>query len=375
VTGPTPERPEAHGTSDTLAVTVSSPGDEGTTAITDVRVLDAPEVVAVSTRRRSLGRVAVGVWVVGLVWFCLTQGFPFDRANQTLWILSGLVAASIGRPLSAMKRIFLDWVPFIAVLYAYDYSRHLAIVIGRPIMVTPQIDWDTWLFLGTVPVVWLQQHFYDPTSVQWFDSVASIIYVSHFVAVWAIAAVLYMRDRREWFLWARAVVVLSFAGLITFIIVPSAPPWWAAKYGYLPDVERIATRGLDGLGIHWARQLIDGGAATSNDVAAIPSLHTGFAVLIAVWFYPRIAERYRWWARPLLVAYPILMLLVLVYGGEHYVVDGIIGAAYVFAVVFGLQAFDRWRARRTLDAEAMALETAAGVLGTGLPPAPSRGDD
>ena len=223
---------------------------------------------------------------MGLVWFCLTQGFPFDRANQTLWILSGLVAASIGRPLGSMKRIFLDWVPFIAVLYAYDYSRHLAIVIGRPIMVTPQIDWDTTLFLGTVPVVWLQQHFYDPASVQWFDSVASLIYVSHFVAVWAIAAVLYMRDRREWFLWARALVVLSFAGLITFIIVPSAPPWWAAKYGYLPDVERIATRGLDGLGIHWARQLIDGGAATSNDVAAIPSLHTGFAVLIAVLVLP-----------------------------------------------------------------------------------------
>jgi len=356
VTRPTSDRPEPSGTSDTLVVTVSSPGDEGTTAITDVRVLDAPEVVAVSARRRTVGRVAVAVWAVALAWFCLTQGFPFDRANQTLWILSGLVAASIGRPLGSMKRIFLDWVPFIAVLYAYDYSRHLAIVIGRPVMVTPQIDWDTTLFFGTVPVVWLQQHFYDAANVHWFDSVASLVYVSHFVAVWAIAAVLYMRDRREWFLWARALVVLSFAGLITFIIVPAAPPWWAAKYGYLPDVERIATRGLDGVGIHWARQLIDGGAATSNDVAAIPSLHTGFAVLIAVWFYPRIPERFRWWGRPLLVAYPILMLLVLVYGGEHYVVDGIIGAAYVFAVVFGLRAFDRWRARRKLDAEAADLE-------------------
>jgi hypothetical protein len=158
-----------------------------------------------------------------------------------------------------------------------------------------------------------------------------------------------MRNRREWFLWARVLVVLSFAGLVTFMLVPSAPPWYAANDGYLPPIDRIATRGLDGLGIHWARQLIDGGAAVSNDVAAIPSLHTGFAVLIAVWFYSRIPERFRWWGRPLLVAYPVLMLLVLVYGGEHYVVDGLIGTAYVLAAVYGLRAYDRWRARRTLD--------------------------
>lgn len=313
----------------------------------------------VSPHRRTAGRVAVAVWAVGLVWFCITQGFPFDRANMTIWILSGLVAAGVGRPLGSMKRIFRDWVPFIAVLYLYDYSRHLAVLLGRPVLETPQISWDTTLFLGTTPVLWLQQHFYDPTTVHWYDSVASLVYVSHFVAVWAIAAVLYLRNRREWFQWARVLVVLSFAGLITFALVPSAPPWYAAKDGYLPPVERIATRGLDGLGIHWARQLIDGGAAVSNDVAAIPSLHTGFAILIAIWFYARIPERHRIWARPLLVAYPVVMLLVLVYSGEHYVVDGLIGAVYVFAAVFGLRAFDRWRERRGLDAEAIRLENDA----------------
>jgi hypothetical protein len=337
------------------------------TAISDDRDLSAPTVVEVSARRRTAGRVAVAVWAVGLVWFCLSQGFPFDRANQTLWILSGLVAASIGRPLGSVKRIFLDWVPFILVLYAYDYSRHLAVLLGRPVLETPQIAWDSTLFLGLQPVVWLQQHFYDKASTHWYDAVAALIYVSHFVAVWAIAAVLYMRNRREWFQWARVLVVLSFAGLITFMIVPSAPPWYASDDGYLPPIDRIATRGLDSLGIHWARQLIDGGAAVSNDVAAIPSLHTGFAVLIAVWFYPRIPQRFRRWARPLLVAYPILMLLVLVYGGEHYVVDGLIGTVYVLAVVFGLRAFDRWRERRKAAraaADVAVAESSEGAAST-----------
>ena len=318
-------------------------------------------MVEVSARRRTAGRIAVVVWTVGLVWFCITQGFPFDRLNMSLWILSGLAAASVGRPLGSVKRVFLDWVPLMVVLYLYDFSRHLATFLDRPILETPQIDWDRTLFLGTVPVVWLQQHFYDASTVHWYDSVASLVYVSHFLAAWVIAAVLYMRNRHEWFLWVRALVVLCFAGLITFAILPSAPPWYAAKDGYLPSVERIATRGLDGLGIHWARQLIDNGASVSNDVAAIPSLHTGFAILIAVWFFPRIPERHRAWARPLLVAYPILMLLVLVYGGEHYVVDGIIGAAYVLAVVYGLQAFDRWRERRRANATASGEE--ASLLG------------
>lgn len=309
-------------------------------------------------------------WVVALAWFCVTQGVPFDRGNQTLWILSGLAIATIGRPRGSVTRILLDWIPFVLVLYAYDYSRHLAELLGRPILETSQIHWDTALF-GVVPTVWLQQHFYDPTTVHWWDSVASVVYVSHFIAVWAIAAVLYLRDRREWFLWARVLVVLSFAGLVTFALVPSAPPWYASRDGYLPPVDRIATRGLDGLGIHWARQLIDGGAAVTNDVAAIPSLHTGFAILIAVWFVGRIPRRHRWWGQPLLVAYPVVMLLVLVYGAEHYVVDGLFGLLYVLAAVFGLRAWDRWREHRSLDAEAARLEetshttdlAAAGAVG------------
>ena len=300
----------------------------------------------------------MGVWAVVLAWYCITQGFPFDRGNQTLWILGGLGAAAVGRPLFSVRRILIDWIPFIAILYVYDYSRHLADLLGRPILETTQIHWDSALF-GVVPTVWLQQHFYDPFQVHWWDSVASLVYVSHFIAVWAIAAVLYLRNRREWFLWARVVIVLSFAALITFAIVPSAPPWYASRDGYLPPVERIATRGLDGLGIHWARQLIDTGAAFSNDVAAIPSLHTGFAILIAVWFVGRIPRRHRWWGQPLLIAYPVVMLLVLVYGAEHYVVDGLFGLVYVLGAVYGLRLWDHWRARRSLDREAAALEAAA----------------
>ena len=318
----------------------------------------------VSPLRRRLGWVAVGIWATALVVFIATQGFPFDRGYQTLWILSGLVAASVGRTWRHVGRIFVDWIPVIVILYLYDFSRHAAEALGRPVAITPQIDADRLLFFGVVPTVWLQEHVYDPNATHWWDALGSLWYISHFLGVWVIAAILYLINRDHWFKWTRALVALSFAGLITFALIPTAPPWYAAREGILPAIDRISTRGLDMVGLHGAKQLIDLGAATANDVAAIPSLHTAFAVLIAVWFWPRVPVKQRWWLRPFLVAYPIVMLAVLVYSGEHYVIDGIVGAIYVFGVLWALRVWDRWRARRKeerddaarLDAEAAALE-------------------
>jgi hypothetical protein len=282
-------------------------------------------------------------WAVALLVFCIVDGVPFDRANQSLWILSGLAAASIARPVRRLGQIFLDWLPFIMLLYLYDYSRGAADLLGSTVQVEGPAVWDRALFLGITPTVWLQQQFYDPQSVQWWEIIGAFVYCSHFLAVWVIAAVLYQRDRDQWFRWARALVVLSLAGLVTYALMPAAPPWYAAREGVLPPVSRISTRGLDALGWHSAEALFDQGRAVTNDVAAIPSLHTAFAVLICLWFFNRMPQRHRWWLRPALVAYPIAMLAMLVYSGEHYVVDGLIGAAYVVAI---LAVLSRWDARR-----------------------------
>ncbi len=298
---------------------------------------------SVSRRRRQLGRAVVAAWAAALVVSCLRNGFPFDRASMSLWILTGLLAASVARPWRRVARIFADWVPFLLILYLYDYSRGAADALGSTVQVEGPILWDRALFLGADPAVWLQQTFYDPQAVHWWDAVGALVYVSHFFVVWVIAAVLYQRSRDHWFRWARALVVLSFSGLVTYAVMPAAPPWYAAQEGLLPPLDRISTRGLDAMGLSFAESLFDQGRAVTNDVAAIPSLHTAFAVLVAVWFFGKVPQRHRWWLQPLLVVYPVAMLATLVYSGEHYVIDGIIGAAYVIAVLAGLAWWDRWR--------------------------------
>jgi len=67
----------------------------------------------------------------------------------------------------------------------------------------------------------------------------------------------------------------------------------------------------------------------ANPVAAMPSLHTAYAMMAVAFFLPVV--RRRWW--PLLLAYPLAMTFTLVYSGEHYVIDVLVGWVYV-AVTF-----------------------------------------
>jgi len=79
-----------------------------------------------------------------------------------------------------------------------------------------------------------------------------------------------------------------------------------------------------------ARALLEHGQGQVNQVAAVPSLHTAFAVLVVLVLLPFTR---RLWLRVALVSYAVLMPLVLVWAGEHYVVDTLLGAIYAGVVV------------------------------------------
>jgi membrane-associated phospholipid phosphatase len=199
-----------------------------------------------------------------------------------------------------------------------------------------------WATGGTVPTIWLQDHFYDPAGVHWWDVIASWVYFSHFVAALAAAVVLWMRDRDRWLRFVRRWIFLSLAGLVTYFLYPAAPPWWASQYGLLDDVARISTRGWQVVGLHGAGSVLNVGQALSNPVAAMPSLHTAFALFVVVFFLDRV--RRRWW--PLLLMYPLAMTFTLVYSGEHYVIDVLVGWAYVGLTFLVVGLAERWWAAR-----------------------------
>lgn len=269
-------------------------------------------------RRRPLTMTG---FAVAFACYWLLVGLPTEEIQTFLWLWIATVAWNPQLDWRRHLRFARDWSPLLLVLVVYDYSRGLASQLGTPVHYLPQIAADRAMF-GTVPTQWLQHRFWSPTDIHWYDVAASFIYFSHFVASMTAAVVLWVRDRVQWVRFTRRLVGLSFAGLTGYILYPAAPPWLAAQNRKLPGfVLRLSSRGWSRIGLHSAGHALERSQAFANPVAAMPSLHGAFALFVVAFFLPFV--RRRWW--PLLLAYPLLMGVTLVYCGEHYVIDILAG--------------------------------------------------
>jgi hypothetical protein len=257
---------------------------------------------------------------------CLERGLPTDRVVLLGWVLAGLaVHAAVDGP-RRVVRLLADWLPLAGLLLAYDASRGFADGLGTTVHVTEPAAVDRWLGGGVLPAVVLQHHW----DAAWWEALAALVYGSHFVVTPLVLAVLWVRDRARWARYARLVLALSAAGLLTYVLYPAAPPWLAAKDGVIPPVRRLSATGWDVLGLPHAGAMLADSQGQVNRVAAVPSLHTAFAVLVCLVLFPLAT---RAWMRIGLVAYAVLMPLVLVWSGEHYVIDTLLGALYAAGVV------------------------------------------
>ncbi|HET7508826.1 MAG TPA: phosphatase PAP2 family protein [Solirubrobacterales bacterium] len=281
---------------------------------------------------------ALGLYFVALVAWSAHYGIPVQRELVILWTCGALACASIGRPPREIVQLLLDWMPIVVVLWAYDLSRGAADSLGIGFHIHPMIDFDRFVFGGEVPTEWLQAHLYDPTALSGWNVFFTLVYTSYFIVPYALAGVLWARDRLAFLRYARRLVTLSLAGLATYILFPAAPPWMAGQMGDLGEIHRTTSRGWEILGTGTA-SLFSEGQAGVNLVAAVPSLHSGITMLVAIFFWGRV----RPWLRPLLMLYPLAMGLTLMATGEHYFFDVLLGWLYAGAVVVGWNFFEqRW---------------------------------
>jgi membrane-associated phospholipid phosphatase len=299
-------------------------------------------------RWRSIRRYVALAYFAALVWIVLADGVPTGRTMLMAIIIVGLGISCLGRGWRMLMSVVLDWLPFTLVLTVYDLSRGVANAISMPLHERDIAAAESGLFGGTVPTVWLQHHFYTPGTVHWYDALATLVYTSHFLATPILAAVLWLRNRAVWLAYVSRVVLLAFAGLVTYVLFPEAPPWLAARDGFIDPVARLSARGWIWLHAGNVQSMLDNAQREgSNPVAAMPSLHVAFATLVALCIAGRLTTRWRW----LLVLYPAAMGLVLVYTGEHYVLDIAVGVAYAL-IINAL--VSRWE--RSRRAEASPIE-------------------
>jgi len=339
-------------------------------------------------------RTAVAIWIAVVVLLTATGGLALNRELVLAYICTGLLAASIGR--RKVLLIVRDWLPFALILIVYDLSRGAADLIGTPTQWMWQPEVDRAMF-GAVPTVWLQEHLKLPFP-PWWEVVVSTVYMSFFILPYVVAGALWLRDRDDWKAFVRRFVVLSFAALAIYAVLPAAPPWAAARCepadvaagppepscmfsaapladggllgpvttrhdGANDFVERISGRGFGMLHLDVARALLDEGQASVNLVAAIPSLHAGLSVMIAAFLWGRVGRRWR----PLLAGYVAVMAFTLVYSAEHYVIDILLGWLLAIAVTLAIRRYERGRlvaarAAGEVDRQADSAELGEDVL-------------
>lgn len=326
------------------------------------------------SRGRIIRLIALSLYATIAATYVRDAGVPTDRlviGGAILVLLTILVA---GQGWAAWGRMVRDWLPFWAVLVAYDYSRGLANPytlhqletnrfpirdvhnsVGAPIRVGLPIDIDRWigthLGMGGMPTTWVQQTFHPGAHDPWFAPLVSLTYTSHFIVMPVVALVLWVTNRERFRVWMRMVVALAVAGVTTYFLYPLVPPWMASSGGAFPGptVGRYTTDGFDAMGMHLVGVALDQGQYLANPVAAMPSLHVAYATLAVGFFW----WDKTWWQRVLLALYPVAMCFSLVYGGEHYVTDELAGAAYAVAII------TVWRILRRRRLPAQARESSA----------------
>jgi len=301
---------------------------------------------------RTLNLACFGLFLVMVAILVAVNGPILSRDSIFLLLLAGLLAISASDVSSWARGVIVDWLPFYGALLAYDLLR--GFVGNNPLYaphVLPQIRVDEWLFGGTVPTVWLQENYFDPGQLDWYNLLTWGVYLTHFFTIFVIAAVLW-RVARPRFLQFRAMVLtLTFAAFLTYLFLPAAPPWMASEQGVIGPVARVIGDVWGTLGIEPAQAIWQSGSAFANPVAALPSLHTAYPVLILCFFWPTGG----WRTRTICLLYALAMSFTLVYTGEHYVADVLLGWIYAIVTYLAVNRIRAWLAERR---EAKAPESA-----------------
>jgi len=140
-----------------------------------------------------------------------------------------------------------------------------------------------------------------------------------FTITYALLLFIYFRRNHAFYFIRNALLATSFAALIGYLMLPTAPPRMLGGLGYVDTLNQTSVNHSSGI-VQWF----------ANPYAAMPSLHIGWASWCAFGMWPLMRRR---WTRAAVLLYPALTLFCIVVTANHYWLDGL-GGLVTLGVAF-----------------------------------------
>jgi hypothetical protein len=269
-------------------------------------------------------RVAVVIlgYLLGLGGMILWKGV-FLSPDRYFLIL--LVPALL---LGVAKGYVRDFLPLIVGIIVYEQLRGVAHLLRPEPYYMPHLEFDRIVFFGYMPPVVFQDWLWTGT-VQWYDHALGLLNRAHFIVPPTLMFLIWLENRTLYYRTLLTILGCSFLGALIFLLYPAAPPWAASQIGLLPELVKIGYAQADAASVPAEKSWITS-MLLDNPYAAVPSLHTAYSTLVAVF---ALAWRRR--VGYVMLLYPLAMYPTIIYFADHYVSDILVGIAVALFAWWG----------------------------------------
>ena len=211
------------------------------------------------------------------------------------WLMFGLqmLLLFVANAVYEVSRALLEGPADVALAHAHDIIR-----AERALRIFVELDIQRWAMDGPVVVV---------DVARWtYQNCQRLI-------TWSFVIWLYLR-RNAFFPRVRnTIITLDVLGLAGYFLYPTAPPRLTPGFGFV-DI-------LDPTQANLRSSLV---GSLTNLYAAVPSLHSAYALLLGITGYRACRHRV---TRLIWALYPVLVVFATVATGNHWLLDAAAGAA------------------------------------------------
>ncbi|MCK4844179.1 MAG: phosphatase PAP2 family protein [Candidatus Heimdallarchaeota archaeon] len=301
--------------------------------------------------------------IIYLLLAVFLMGFRLDHALVSCLILAVFFGDA--------RKFILYWGPFILIWISYDMLRVITDSVAHRVYVKELFDMEVWLtgwFMGDDIIPFAFQKFKligleagnleyasilnllnqdgpivfvdtQTNLVKFLNILGGVFYSNHFTGPLVIGLFLYWKvdDKTEFKRFTYTMFITSYIAFITFILFPTAAPWYVWDGGkglnFTKPVpgESGSAAGLLDLDELFGKNIFQNlyGALSSNQYAAVPSVHSAYALIVAIFAI-------RKWRRVgyIVLLWPIGMWFSALWLNHHYLIDIVWAVAYVLPVYF-----------------------------------------